>query len=405
MYDVIVVGARCAGSPTALLLARKGYRVLVVDRATFPSDTISTHGLHIPAVVRLKEWGLLDTLIAAGTPAVPGFVFDVGFFALQGAPTPLDGVAVEYAPRRTVLDKILVDAAGAAGAEVREGFTVDELTWDGNRVTGIRGHDRGGQAVTEQARMVVGADGLRSLVARAVQAPAYEETPPLTCFYYAYWSGVPVTNTEIYIRERRNLIAFRTNDDLTCVGVAWPHAEFHEFRADVEGNYLRTIDLVPGLAERVRTGRREERILGSGDLPNLFRRASGPGWALVGDAGHHMDPVLAHGINDAFRDAAGLVDALDAGLSGRAPLEAALGAFEEQRNAAAMPIHQMTLQFAGMAPPPPETQQLLAALPGNQPQTDRFFGALTGTVPLAEFFAPDNVGAIMAAAAQRQANG
>jgi hypothetical protein len=209
-----------------------------------------------------------------------------------------------------------------------------------------------------------------------------------------------VTNTEVYIRERRNLIAFQTNDGLTCVGVAWPYAQFHEFRADVEGNYLKTIDLVPELAERVRAGRQEERILGSGDLPNLFRRASGPGWALVGDSGHHMDPVLAHGINDAFRDAEGLVAALDAGLSGREALEAALGVFEEQRNAGAMPLHQMTLQFASMEPPPPETQQLLAALLGNQAQTDRFFGALTGTVPLAEFFAPDSIGAIMAAAAQ-----
>ncbi|HUS13833.1 MAG TPA: NAD(P)/FAD-dependent oxidoreductase [Chloroflexia bacterium] len=405
MYDAIVVGARCAGSPTAMLLARKGYRVLLVDRATFPSDTLSTHGLHMPAGARLKKWGLLDAVIASNAPPIGGFVFDLGFLALQGTPPPADGVAVEYAPRRTVLDKILLDGAAAAGVEVREGFTVDELTWEGEQVTGIIGHGKGGPPSTEQARIVIGADGRHSTVAAAARAPAYEETPPLTCFYYTYWSNVPVGSTEIYIRERRNLIAFQTNDGLTCVGVQWPHAEFADFRTDVEKNYLQTIDLVPGLAERVRQGRREERIVGTGDLPNFFRKASGPGWALVGDAGHHMDPVLAHGINDAFRDAELLVDALDAGLSGGQPMAAALATFEEQRNQTAMPLHQMTLQFASMEPPPPEMQQLIGALVGNQAQIDRFFGVLAGTVPMPEFFAPENIGQIMAAAAQRNAGG
>src|SRR5215207_8824661 len=168
-YDAIVVGARCAGSPTAMLLARRGYQVLVVDRATFPSDTISTHLVHPPGVAALQRWGLLDRLVATGCPPIHTYAFDFGPFTIAGAPGTADA-PVAYGPRRTVLDKLLVDAAAEAGAEVREGFAVDEILVENDRVTGIRGHDRGGGAsVVERARIVVGADGFRSLVARAVR--------------------------------------------------------------------------------------------------------------------------------------------------------------------------------------------------------------------------------------------
>lgn len=192
MYDAIVVGARCAGSPTAMLLARKGYRVLLVDKARFPSDVLSVHYIHQPGGARLKRWGLLDQVVASNCPPVRRQRLDFGPVVLEAAPPPVDGVADGYAPRRTVLDKILIDAAAAAGAEVRERFTVDGLIVDGDRVTGVRGHAAGGATVTEEARIVVGADGLHSRVARIVGAPAYEVRPALTCAYYAYWDGVPV---------------------------------------------------------------------------------------------------------------------------------------------------------------------------------------------------------------------
>ena len=171
-YDAIVVGARCGGAPTAMLLARKGYRVLLLDRAGFPSDTLSTHYIHQPGIARLARWGLLDRIVASNCPPVRQLLFDVGPFALAGTPPPADGVAEAYAPRRTVLDQILVDAAVAAGAELRPHFSVQELLTDGDRVTGVRGRAAGGVAVTERAHLVIGADGVRSLVARAVQAPA-----------------------------------------------------------------------------------------------------------------------------------------------------------------------------------------------------------------------------------------
>src|ERR1051326_4145533 len=158
MYDVIVVGARCAGSPTAMLLARKGYRVLLVDKATFPNDVPRGHFIHPAGVVRLQRWGVLDQLVASNCPAISTYRLDVGPFALVGSPPPVDGIARAYGPRRKVLDHLLVEAAASAGVEVRAGFAVEELLLEGERVTGIRGHTAGGTLVTERARLVVGAD-------------------------------------------------------------------------------------------------------------------------------------------------------------------------------------------------------------------------------------------------------
>jgi 2-polyprenyl-6-methoxyphenol hydroxylase-like FAD-dependent oxidoreductase len=395
MYDVIIVGARCAGSPTAMLLARKGYRVLLLDKAGFPSDTLSTHYIHQPGVARLKRWGLLDQVIASNCPPVRKQRLDLGPFALVGSPSPADGVADGYGPRRTVLDQILVNGAVAAGAELREHFSVQELCTDGERVTGIRGHTVGGASVTEQARVVIGADGLRSLVARQVHAPTYNVRPTFTCAFYAYWSDVPLEGPELYPRPDRMIITFPTNDEQTLIAVFWPNAAFQEIRTDIEGNFLKALELAPGLAERVRNGQRSERFRGTADLPNFFRQSSGPGWALVGDAGYHKDPILAQGITDSFRDAELLSAALDDGLSGRQSLEEALAGYGRLRIAQAMPGFEMSCQFAALEPPSPEMQQLFAALVGNQEQIDRFFGTFIGTVSPAEFFAPENIGRIM----------
>jgi 2-polyprenyl-6-methoxyphenol hydroxylase-like FAD-dependent oxidoreductase len=223
-YDVIVVGARCAGSPLALLMARQGYRVLLLDRATFPSDTVSTHVIHPPGVAALARWGLLDQVVATGCPPVGRYSFDFGPIALAGAPGSAES-PYAYAPRRTLLDKILVDAAAAAGAEVREGFTVEEVLFAEGQVAGIRGRDQGGASVEERARVVVGADGRNSVVAKMVRPAVYEEQAPLTVGYYSYWSDLPTDSFEAYSRPGRGWAVCPTNDGLTLVIGGWPHAD------------------------------------------------------------------------------------------------------------------------------------------------------------------------------------
>lgn len=387
MYDAIIVGARCAGSATAMLLARKGYRVLVVDRARFPSDTISTHWIHQPGVAKLHNWGLLDAVQESGCPPIDSMVFDLGPFALRGSPVPSNGVATAFAPRRTVLDTIVLNAAAASGAEVREGFSVRELVRDEDgTVVGIRGGS--GPATTEHARVVIGADGMHSLVARAVQAPRYDERPALECGYYAYWSGLPTEGAEIYVRPGTSWGLLPTNDGLTCLVLGYPVARFHEYRADIEGSMLGTIaEFAPQVRERVAAASRETRYVGTADLPNFYRRPYGPGWALVGDAGYHKDPCTAQGISDAFRDSELLAQALDEGWSHRADLAQALAGYEATRNAATRPMYDFTCQLAAMEPPPPPMQEIFTALRTNPVGTSRFFGVIAGTVSPPEFFA------------------
>ncbi|MGH8973886.1 MAG: NAD(P)/FAD-dependent oxidoreductase [Acidimicrobiia bacterium] len=381
-YDVIVVGARCAGSPTAMLLARKGYRVLLADRASFPSDKVSTHYMTIPGVARLASWGLRGDVAASGCPPILRTTLDIGDVTLSGSPPPLDGVAEQYCVRRTVLDQILVEAAVDAGAELRERFVVEELILDDDQVAGVEGRDGAGTVATERAGLVVGADGLHSVVARAVGASTYAERPSLTCFAYAYWGGVALDGAELHLRDGRAIFAFPTNDGLACIGMEWPATQARAFRADVEGNYLETLRLAPGLAARVRSGSREGRFVATADLPNYFRTPHGPGWALVGDAGYHKDPLLAQGISDAFRDAELLATAIDDGLSGRRPLEAALAGYEATRNRAAMPAYELNAELARLRLPA-RIRQLVRSVAGSQEATDRFLGVIAGSVPVA----------------------
>jgi 2-polyprenyl-6-methoxyphenol hydroxylase-like FAD-dependent oxidoreductase len=396
-YDVIVVGARCAGSPTAMLLARKGYKVLVVDRATFPSDTISTHLVHPPGVAALKRWGLLDRLVATGCPPIDTYALDFGCFTLTGSPR-MPEAPVAYGPRRTVLDKILVDAASEAGAEVREGFAVEALVVEDGRVTGIRGAEPGRPAVQESARVVVGADGLHSLVARTVTPESYNEKPALLCGYYTYWSGLPMHGRfETYDRGDRSWAAWPTNDGLTLVVVGWPVAEFEANRQDIEGHYLRALERAPAFAERIRAARREERYAGM-FVPNYFRKPYGPGWALVGDAGYNRDFITAQGISDAFRDAELCVQALDASFSNARPFEDAMEAYRSTRDRQVGPIYEFTYHLATLEPPPPEMKQLLQAVHGNQEAMDGFARVVAGVTSPAEFFSEENAGRIFAAA-------
>jgi 2-polyprenyl-6-methoxyphenol hydroxylase-like FAD-dependent oxidoreductase len=394
-YDVIVVGARCAGSPTAMLLARAGHRVLVVDRSTFPSDTVSTHFIHAPGVDALRGWGILDKIVATGCPPVDRYSFDFGPITIAGTPLPAGGSSTAYAPRRTVLDTLLVDAARDDGAEVREGFTVDEIIVDGDRVTGIRGRDRDGRPVTEHAHVVVGADGSNSRIARAVGPERYNEKPILQAGFYSYFADLPVDGFEIFIRPDRGWAALPTNDGLTLVVLGWPYAEHLANKADVEGNFFKTLELAPAFAERVRAATRVDRFHGS-PVPNFFRKPFGPGWALVGDAGYTKDPITAQGIGNAFRDAELCAAALDASLTGDRSFDTAMSEYQAERDAHSMPMYEFTAQMATLEPPPPEMQQLLGGIYGNQSAMDAFVSVTAGTLSPAEFFAPTSIAALLA---------
>ncbi|MBV9327320.1 MAG: FAD-dependent monooxygenase [Chloroflexi bacterium] len=398
MYDAIVVGARCAGSPTAMLLARAGHRVLLVDRARFPSDTFRAHFVRAPAVRYLQNWALLDRVLATGCPLVRKRTSDLGDFRLAGYPPGFDDVPGDLAPRRIVLDAILVEAAVAAGAELREAFAVEDVIWDGDRVVGVRGR-ADGRVFEERARIVIGADGQYSLVARRVGAAVRCATPPLTFAYYSYWAEMPVEGIEVVHRPDAGcaFITFPTNDGLSVVGMQARMAQFAAWRRDVEGRFQEALELVPELNDRVRAGRRVADWRGSGDLPNFIRAAWGPGWALVGDAGYHRDPLPAQGISDAFRDASALAEAVHAGLAGIRSIESAISEFEARRDAAALAGYEATVRACALNGPSPELLRLRAALRGNQADTDRFYGVDYGTVPRDEFYAPANIARILCA--------
>jgi len=352
MYDAIIVGARCAGSPLAMLLARKGYRVLMLDKSTFPSDIMSTHYVQVAAVNQMQRWGVLDDVVASGAPPIEKITFHLNGAPFTPPADPALDVQVAYCPRRTILDKILVDHATASGAELREGTVVDGLLRDGDAVSGIRAHAKGGVAFEERARIVVGADGLHSTVAREVQAAEYNQRPAYTCGYYAYFSGVDLVDAEGYLGNDVGVLAFPTHHGLTCVGVGRPHEEFHNYRQDIEGNFMKFAEMAsPEFAERLRGGRREEPFIGTADTRNFFRKPYGPGWALVGDAGYHKDFITGLGIMDAFRDAELLADAIDDGFAGRAPLEDALAGYETTRNETALPMYEFTCMLATFPDP------------------------------------------------------
>jgi 2-polyprenyl-6-methoxyphenol hydroxylase-like FAD-dependent oxidoreductase len=398
-YDAIVVGARCAGSPTAMLLARAGHRVLLVDRATFPSDTTSTHLVHPPGVASLERWGLLDRVLATGSPPIDTYGFDFGPFTISGAPGT-DDAPVAYAPRRTVLDKVLVDAASEAGAEVRERFTVEGLVVEDGRVVGIRGHGKGGRSVTELAPVVVGADGRYSLVADAVAAQEYNEKPKLQASYYSYWSGLPMSGRfETSLRPGLGYAAWPTNDDLTLV-IAGRHIdEFEALRKDIEGTFLETIELVaPAFADRIRGATREERFMGTA-VRGYLRKPFGPGWALVGDAGYNKDFITAQGIQDAFRDAELCAAAIEEAFADRSTFEEALGRYQVRRDKEVLPMYEFTAELAALAPPTPELQQLLHAVSRSQEAMDGFARVAAGVTSPAEFFSDENAERILAAAA------
>jgi 2-polyprenyl-6-methoxyphenol hydroxylase-like FAD-dependent oxidoreductase len=390
-WDVIVVGTRAAGAATAMLLARAGLQVLAVDQATFPSDTLSSHQVQVPGIARLARWQLLAQLDAAGTPPTRRVRFDSDGVVLEGCFPPYEGVDALYSPRRTVLDALLVDAARAAGAEVWENVQVKEVSARDGVVTGISGIASGRSPITESGRLVIGADGKHSIVARAVRAEAYRIFPASSVACYGYWSGLPLEMGELYQRAGLAAAAFPTNDALTMVFITLPRAQFGSFRRDIKEGYMRAIDRCGDLGERVRTAVLAERLRTTPDLPNHFHVPYGPGWALVGDAGVVMDPVSAQGIGNALQDADSMASAVVAGLGGSCALASSLQEHWRRRDAAIGEMYDMTMRLASYRPPRFRERVVLRSLPGRQADVDSFFGVFAGTVRPSEFSSPGNL--------------
>ena len=368
--DVVVVGGRVAGSATAMLLARLGHDVVVVDQASFPSDTVSTHSIARSGVVQLRRWGLLDEVLDSGAPAIRQVTFNAGGESISRPIKDKAGVDCLLAPRRYVLDTLLASAAQRAGAQVRPGVTVTGVQRDGcGRVVGVVGHDRAGAPVQLGARWVVGADGLGSRVAREVGAPVAEARAAGGAGQYAYYTGIPWSGFEFFVAERSFAGVFPTHDGQACIWVCNPAADAAAVRRGA-GSRVEAFDQLlarsaPPLAERLRKARRTSPVQGMLRQPNQLRQAFGPGWALVGDAGYYRDAVTAYGISDAFRDAALLAVALDQALGGAAEAEetGALAGYQQQRDQALREIFELTCRLAAYPPVPRfiELQKQLSA--------------------------------------------
>lgn len=304
-YDVVIVGARCAGAATAMLLARAGLRVLALDREREGSDTLSTHALMRGAVVQLSRWGLLDEIDGAGTPPIRRAVFHYGDERVDVEVKAREGMKGLYAPRRTVLDPVLVRAARDAGADLRFETAVHDVLRDrGGRVRGVRIADRDGSTREVEAELVIGADGLGSRVAALVGAETTRRARHASALVYAHVAGLPQDGYQWYWRPSASAGVIPTNEGRSCVFAGVPRHRAHELVRDPERGHQRVLhELSPELAEAVARAPQQGAMRAFAGRPGFLRRCWGPGWALVGDAAHFKDPLTAHGITDALRDA------------------------------------------------------------------------------------------------------
>jgi 2-polyprenyl-6-methoxyphenol hydroxylase-like FAD-dependent oxidoreductase len=272
MYDVIVVGGRCAGAATGMLLARRGYSVLILDRVSFPADVACTHQLTVASAARLERWGLLDSLVATGCPVSDRTSVTVGASTVEIANPPVDGLNISLAPRRALLDSVLLNAARVAGAEVWEAFAVRDVVWRDSRVAGVLGYGPEGRAVCEAARIVVGADGRHSLVAQAVGADTYGRRPAVACCYFAYWRGSGLATPAWWLAEDASVGVIPTDDGLTGVVVRLPVSEWAAFKHEPGRTYLKQVQRFRAVADRLADASRQSRFLGTADLAQLSRR-------------------------------------------------------------------------------------------------------------------------------------
>ncbi|MEW2390647.1 NAD(P)/FAD-dependent oxidoreductase [Streptomyces venezuelae] len=399
MYDVIVVGARISGASTAMLLSKAGHRVLLLDRAVFPGGkAAATNLVHPPGILRLKKWGLLDELTATGCPPIREYGLQSGPARLMAELPSVEGVNEAYSPERSRLDQILLDAAVKAGAELRTGVSLRTLLTDEHgTVTGVRGETEDRTPVIEHARLVVGADGSNSTVARLVDAEKYDAHPVLNKSHWSYWEGLPHDGrVRTYRHAHKHAFTWPTHDGLTIVGVALPVADF---KAKSDEDRDRTVisafeEVDPARAELLRQTKRADRWM-TGSVPNFLRRSDGPGWALVGDAGYTRDPITAAGITDALRSAELLSEAVDAGLTGRRPLPEALASYGRQRDALVSGHYRYTRDHATIANHSREEIAFIRAMTRSPTHGRDMVGMFATMIHPSQFYSAANIHALL----------
>ena len=338
-YDAVVVGARCAGAATAFLLARAGARVLLIDRRPFGSDTISTHALMRAGILQLDRWGILPRLVLEGTPPIGITTLHYGSEAVRVDIKPEHGVHCLYAPRRTILDRILVEAASSAGAEVHHGVALGTLQFDSSgRVIGalILDGDDGKNEVS--ADIVIGADGRNSTVSKLVAANTYLEGSASSAFVYGYFEGLKDDGIHWHFGDRTAAGVIPTNHSQHCVFVGLPQEQFAAaFRGNMERGFFGVLGRCSAdLRIAVESATMAGRLRGFAGARGFLRQPFGPGWALVGDAGYFKDPITAHGITDALRDA----ELLATALLESGPLD--LAKYQKERDDLSIPLFHVT---------------------------------------------------------------
>ena len=352
LHDVVVVGARVAGAPTAMLLARQGLDVVIVDRAELPSDTLSTHAISRGGVVQLSRWGLLGEVLASGAPPIRSLSFHTHGRSVVKEVKDLAGVDHLLAPRRHVLDAILLRAAEEAGATVQTEVSVtNTLTDRRGRTIGVTVRDRDGVTRELHARFVIGADGVRSRVARSVGARTVEDRGPTGAMAYLYVAGLDAEGFEFHLGDRTLDGVYPTHGGEANVWLCRPEPEALLGLGGPAASFLDLLgESSPELVARLGSARITSPVRVATELPNHIREAAGPGWALVGDAGYHRDPITGHGITDAFRDAELLARQLGAVLRDDAPEREAMAAYAAGRDRALRPVFDVTFAMAKIPP-------------------------------------------------------
>jgi 2-polyprenyl-6-methoxyphenol hydroxylase-like FAD-dependent oxidoreductase len=335
-HDVVIVGGRAAGASTALLLARHGLRVLVLERGAAGSDTLSTHALMRGGVMQLQRWGLLDTIVAAGTPAVRHTRFTYADDHIDISIKPSHGVDALYAPRRRLLDPTLAQAAADAGADIRYRMAVTELIRHRERVVGVRARAADGRVEDVTADLVIGADGINSTVAKLTGAGVRRHGQHATAATYGYWSDLDTNGYEWVFRADACSGVIPTNDEQVCVFASARPERIGRGGLDVIRQLVSEGD--PELAERLARAAPPTGTRTWGGHLGYIRQSHGPGWALVGDAAYFKDPIGAHGLTDALRDAELLARAVIHGIGDDATTAAALADYQRTRDRLSIPL-------------------------------------------------------------------